>query len=153
MNEELFEKYKCQLSKMTDSLNLKQAIRSNRKGSKKLRDYLVFFKVALQESLSYFAVVQTVLLFMALTPQAIENINGILLFLQIPITLDITFSSILTIIAISIIFLFGIVSYRFFGLTRSANEISSRYSPGQFLLFKELQEIKSELEKLKEEKP
>ena len=153
MKKEMFSEYKKRLNDVTDSLDLKHAISSDRKGTRKFRDYFVFMKMALTESLSYFAVIQAVLLVVALTPQAIGNMNGVFVFLHLPFTLDVTFSSVITAIAIFLIFTFGVIAYRFFGLARSANEIACRYNPGQLLIFKELQEIKDEIEKFKNEKP
>ena len=128
---------------------LKAALKSDRKGIKKCRDYFVFVKMAWTESMSYFGIVQTILLFTALTPQAVENINGVLTILHIPYQFPVASSSVVVIIFISFIILFGLVAYRFFGLARRAYEITSLYSPTNFLLYNEIQELKKEIEELK----
>jgi len=151
MQKEIFTEYKARLADVTDSLNLKEAISSGRHGARKFRDYFVFLRMAWTESLSYFAVIQAMIIYVALVPNAIQNINDVLSFVGLP-KLPLIFASVMTFCVICIIFLFGIVAYRFFGLARSANEISCRYSPGQLLVFKELLEIKEEIRQLKEEK-
>jgi len=148
MRKEVFTEYKERLGDVTDSLNLKEAITSDRKGAKKFRDYFVFLRMAWTESLSYFAIIQAMIIYTALVPNSIQNINDVLNFVGLP-SLPVGFTSAITILVICAIFLFGIVAYRFFGLARSANEISCRYSPGQLLLFKELQDIKEQIEELK----
>ena len=150
--EDVFTKYKQELSSITDKLSLKEAIRSSRTGSRKFRDNFVLLKMAWTESLSYFNIIQAVIIYTALVPNSIENINAVLSALQIPFQFPVGASSVLSIIVLMGIMLFGLVSYRFFGLARRANEVSALYSPGQLLLFKKIDDIERKIEELKNER-
>ena len=151
MKNNLFSQYKNELIKVTDDLSLKEAIRSDRKGSRKIRDTLVLTKLAWTESLSYFAIIQSVIIFTALVPNSIENINALFSTIGIGIQLPVASASIIAILLIFFIFVFGIISFRFFGLIRRANEVGALYSPGNLLLYKEIQEIKQQMEEFKKE--
>jgi hypothetical protein len=144
-----FKIYKEELSKVTDSLSLKEAIKSDREGTRKIRDNLVLIKMAWNESLSYFAIIQSVIIFTALVPNSIENINTVLRTIHIGYQFPIGSSSVAAILLILIIMLFGIISYRFFGLARRANEVSALYSPSSFLLYNKLLELEKEIKEMK----
>jgi hypothetical protein len=152
MNEEMiltYKKYKDELSVVTDGLSLGEAIKSDRNGTKKFRDNFVLLKMAWTESLSYFAIVQSVIIFTALVPNSVENVNTVLRALGFSYQFPIGASSIFALLLIIAIFLFGLISYRFFGLARRANEVSALYSPGNLLLYKKICEIEKRLEEEK----
>lgn len=152
MNKEIFEEYKHSLANVTDNMSLKQALHSDRKGARKFRDYFVFLRTAWNESLSYFAVLQTAIIYTALVPNSIQNINDALSILHIPFQFPIGSTSLVSIIIVCLILLFGVISYRFFGLARRTYEISALYNPSQLLIFKEIQEIKKEIKELRNER-
>lgn len=149
VDKDRFKVYKEDLSKATDCLTLKEALKSNRTGAKGLRDYFVLLKMTWTESLSYFAIVQSLIIFTALVPNSIENINTALRAVHIPYQFPIGSSSVAAVIILLIILLFGIISYRFFGLARRANEVGALYSPGNFLIYNKLLEIEKQLNEMK----
>ena len=147
----LFQEYKETLAHISDSLNMKEAMRSDRKGLEKARDDAVMLKMALTESLSYFAIVLSFITFTALTPQAIENINDFLVILHVPFQLPVTLSSIVTVIILAFILAFGFFSYRS-GLARRMNEIAGLYSPTNLLLYVKLEDIEKKIDELQEKR-
>lgn len=149
IDDHLFKDYKEDLTKVTDRLSLAEAMRSSRTGTKKFRDHFVFLKMAWTESLSYFAIVQSVVIFTALVPNSVENVNEFLRMFHIPYAFPIVLSSVASFLLIFLIFVFGIISFRFFGLARRANEVSSLYSPGYFMMWKQIKEMKESLEEIK----
>jgi len=144
-----FKIYKDDLSKVTDHLSLKEALKSDRGGARGFRDYFVLLKMTWNESLSYFAIIQSVIIFTALVPNSVENINTAMRAVHIPYQFPVGSSSVVAIIIILAILLFGIISYRFFGLARRANEVSALYSPGNFLIYNKLLELEKEIKELK----
>jgi|GEM_PF-4244356 len=145
MKDEYFYEFKRKLTDVTDNLSPKLSLKSDRKGGKKFRDYFVFMKMAWTESLSYFAILQSIIIFTALVPNSIENINNFFNWINIDYQLPVAYSSLITILLIFFIFMFGIITYRVFGLARRSYEISALYSPVYLLMYKELQDIKKEL--------
>jgi hypothetical protein len=137
-----FIAYSKKLSEANDDIPLQHAIKSNHKGLPRWRDRIVFMKMALIESLSYFSIILALITFTALTPQAIKNANGLFNYLGFDYQLPVNFASIITVVVIAFVFAFGIIAYRFFGLAKSANEIGNRYAPMNYLMFRELQEFK-----------
>jgi hypothetical protein len=148
MNNSVFKEFKEDISRITDNLSLKDAITSDRKGSHKIRDNIVFYKQAWTESLTYFAIIQTVIIFTALVPNSIENINSVLTIFHIPIQFPVDASSIFSVLLLFIILIFGVISYRFFGLVRRSGEIGTLFSPGLILLYEQNKEIMKRLDKL-----
>jgi hypothetical protein len=144
MSGEAFKKYKQDLATVTDGLSLGEAIKSDRTGTKGIRDNFVLLKMALQESLSYFSIVQFVIIF-TFVPDAIEKLNSFLKAIYLPYQFPVDSLSIVAFLFLCFIFIFGIISYRFFGLARRANEVSALYSPGNLLLYKKLCDIENRL--------
>lgn len=147
MNSNLYTEYKRELVEITNNLNLKEGMQSDRKGSRKLRDHIVFIKMALTESLSYFAIVLSFVTFTALTPQAIENINGLLSFVGVGFQFPVDFSSVGAVVVIAGIIAFGLISYRYFGIARRSYEVIALYNPINILLYEKLKHIEEQLEK------
>jgi hypothetical protein len=146
-----FKFYSQKLSDATDNIPLEHAIRSHHKGLPRWRDRFVFMKSSLIESLSYFSIVLSMITFTALAPQSVKNINGFFTYLGSDYQLPVEFSTIAMVVIVIFICCFGIVAYRFFGLAKSANEIANRYSPVNYLIFNELQDLKDDNKKLREE--
>ena len=145
MKNNLYSEYKQELMEITNNLNLKEGMQSNRHGSRKLRDHVVFIKMALTESLSYFAIVLSFVTFTALTPQAIENINGLFLFLGLGYQFPVDLSSIGAVFIIITIIAFGLISYRYFGIARRSYEVIALYNPINILLYEKLKNIEEKL--------
>ena len=148
METNLYAKYKQELAEVTNSLPLKEAMYSERKGSRKLRDHIVFLKMAFLESLSYFTIVLSLITFTALTPQAIKNINGFFTEANIPFQFPLFFSTIAVVMILIFIVIFGIVTYLYFGFARRSYEVIALYNPINVLLCEKLDRI----EKLLKEK-
>ena len=147
-----FEKYSKEVEEATNNINLKLSSNTKRKGKSKLRDRLVFYKYAWQESLSFMSVLQSIVIFMALIPASIVSVNEFFIWMNIPFVFPVHISSLFAIIFIIFVFVFGLVAVRYIGTISSSNEIGTKMNPGNYMLWEKLQEIEKTLENLKEEK-
>jgi hypothetical protein len=80
-----FETFCKEVEDATNKINLKESISSERKGSSKFIDRVTIGRIAWQESLAFVAIIQSVIIFIALIPQAIVSVNGFLDMLNIPL--------------------------------------------------------------------
>lgn len=157
MKETTFREYSRQMEHATNSIDLKEAIKTRRKGGAKLVDRLVFFKYAWSESLSYFAIVQTAVVFFGLIDRVVININaglwdiGTFIGFKEPYQFPVNVASYVSIMFIAFIFVFGIIAVRTLGTTRRGAEIGTKLSPNAFLLWTMLTEVMNRLEKLENE--
>ena len=147
-----FKEYSKKVEEATNNINLKLSSNTKRKGKSKLRDKLVFYKYAWQESLSFMSVLQSIVIFMALIPASIISLNEFFIFAGIPYTFPVHISSVFAIIFIVFVFVFGLVAVRYIGTISSSNEIGAKMNPGNYMLWEKLEEIEKTLEKLKAEK-
>jgi len=91
----------------------------------------------------YFAIVSHwIIILFSLIPIAIQNINEFFKAVGLSFELPILFSSFFVIIVVVVVFVFGLLSYRRWGLVRSKGKITSNISPGTFLMYKMWKEIK-----------
>ena len=144
--------YSKKIEEASNEVQLREVIKTARKGAPGLRDKLVFGKAAWQEALTYFAILQSIVIFMALIPTAFENLNAFFAYLNIPIVLPLGLSSVASVLFLAFIFCFGVLGYRYFGLPKRTQEIGAKMHPGEYLIWKEVIELKEEIRKLKEEK-
>ena len=96
MENNYYEKFKENLEQATNEINQRTSIRTQRKGFAGFRDKLAFYKVAIFFAYGYISIIQTMIIFLGITPQAIENVNGFLKTLNIPIQLPVDISSKIT---------------------------------------------------------
>jgi len=61
-----YDKFIREIEKATDVIDLKKAIGSSRKGKARWRDHIVSGKISWTEALSYVAIIQSVIIFVAL---------------------------------------------------------------------------------------
>ena len=156
--EPSFTEFSKQMEDATNSIDLKIAVGTNRTGGAKLRDKLVFAKYSWQESLSYFAIVQTAVIFFGLIDDVIENINGgiwdlgIFLGIKNPYQFPVNIAAYFSIVFIIFIFIFGIIAVRSWGTTRRGAEIGTKLSPNAFLLWQKLERIENKIKKMEDKK-
>ena len=153
-----FEEYIKELNEYSDAINLKIAITSQRKGKKKFIDNFVFAKAAWSEALTYFAIIQSMVIFLGLMDDVIRNINSVLTDLwsffnlgtawQLPVNT----SSYFAFTFIIFIFCFGFIGYRHLGLPKRNHEIGASISPIYFMLWKKNRELEQKIEVMQSEK-
>lgn len=145
----LYKQYAKETEYYSDMIQLSEAVKTNRKGSAGIRDRIVFGKQAWQEALTWFSIIQSIVIFMALIPTAIMNLNNFFNYVGLPIQFPISISSVGAVIFIFFMFTFGLLSYRHFGLPRRSQEIGSKINPSFFMLWDKLNKLEEEVKKLK----
>jgi hypothetical protein len=140
------------IAKATDEIDQKNSVSTNRVGNKSIRDNFAFYKMAIFFAYGYISIIQTMIIFLGVTPQAIVNLNLFFSTLHIPIQLPVNISSVLAIILIIILFFGGILAMKFIGLYKRELELSTLQSPGMYLVAKQNDEILKRLERLENEK-
>jgi len=147
-----FDRYSEEVEKATDEIDLKKAISTSRKGKAKFIDNFVLGKYSWQEALTYMAIIQSIVIFMALIPDSVQTINNFLTWLHIPIQFPVEIASVTAVTFIVFVFIFGIIAVRVFGTTRRTAEIGTKLGPNSYLLWKKITSIEEKLEKLEEKK-
>ena len=132
-----FEEYLIALKKAEEEIDLSIATKTMG-----LKEKSVFFTLAWTEAWVYLSIIQTVIILFSLIPIAIQNINEFFKAVGLSFELPILFSSFFVIIVVVVVFVFGLLSYRRWGLVRSKGKITSNISPGTFLMYKMWKEIK-----------
>jgi len=148
-NDDSFQTYSQRIERAVDDIPSSDVIGTKRKGFASLRDKLVFGKAAWTEALGYFAIVQAIIIFTALVPNAIQNVNEIVK--PIGIQFPIVTSSVVAFLFIAFLFCFGFFSYRYLGTAKRSAEIGAKLSACDFVEWKDLQVIKNGIEDLKNE--
>lgn len=155
MNSEVFslfdhKEYVEAVAQVTNEINQQRSVGTNRKGFASFRDKLAYYKVAVFFAYGYVSIIQTMVIFLGITPQALENINGFFSAIGIPLQLPVDISSIIAIVLIIVLFFGGIFAMRFLGLYRREQELGVLQNPGLYLLCKQNHRIIQLLEELKE---
>jgi len=140
-----FEEFSKDVEDATNKISLKQSSTTARKGRSKLRDRLIFGKVAWQESLSFVGILQTIIIFVALIPQAVITMNGMFVWLGINYQFPVNTASVVVVSFIAFIFLFGFIAVRYIGTITSAAEIGAKMSPGTYLLYEKLCDLEKKV--------
>jgi len=154
MTDTSFKEFSNQMEKATNGINLKVAVGTKRKGKAKFIDRLVFAKYAWSESLSYFAVVQTAMIFFGLIDRVVENINagfldlGQFIGITNPYQFPVNIASYVAIMFVVFIFIFGIIAVRNLGTTRRGAEIGQKLSPNGYLIWQKIERIEGMLNKM-----
>lgn len=152
------KQYSDEIEETTNAIDLKTVMGTNRTGVAAKRDHLVLIKSAWAESLTYFAIVQTMVIFLGLMDDVINNINtglrslgsmmGIYDIYQFPVGV----ASFLAISFIIFLVCFGMVAYRYFGLPRRSQEIGAKMNSALFLLWRQNTELLERVKKLEDKK-
>jgi len=143
-----YDKYSKQMEKSTDCISLKEAIKTKRKGKAGIRDKLVFGRMSWTESLAYVSIIQSVVIFTALIPDAVVTFNEFLFWLGIPIRFPVNISSVAAVAFIVVVFIFGIIAIRYFGTSRRGAEVTGKLTPAYFLLWQKLEDIEERLDNI-----
>jgi len=143
-----FKTYVQDIKKYSNQIQLKDASYSGRSGKAGVRDKTVFGKMSWNEALSYISIIQSVIIFTALIPDAVGTVNGFLEWLGIPYQFPVDMASVGAVIFIIIVFIFGLIAVRHVGTLRSASEVGNKMNPGMFMLYERQEEILKKLEEL-----
>jgi len=141
MTTDDYELFKKKIEKATNEINQRASVGSTRKGFAGFRDKFTFYKMAVFFAYGYISIIQTMIIFLGVTPQAVKNVNDFFRLLGIPFQFPVDVASFLAIIIIVALFVFGIFAMMFLGLFKREQEITIMQSPGFFLLVKQNEEI------------
>jgi len=143
-----YNKYSKEMEKSTNEINLKKAVGTERKGKAGIRDKLVFGRMSWTESLAYVSIIQSVVIFTALIPDAVTTMNEFFVWIGLPIQFPVEISSVAAFIFIIVVFVFGIIAIRYFGTSRRGAEITGKLTPAYFLMWQKLEDIEERLGKI-----
>ena len=143
-----YDVFRERLEQATNEINQRSAATTTRKGKLLwMRDKLAFFKLALVFAVGYVSIVQSMVIFLGITPQAIENVNEFFVVLGIPYQFPVALSSFVAISIVAGLVVFGILAVLVFGLLKREQEVNISQSPGFFLLATQNEKIIDLLEK------
>lgn len=143
-----YEIYKKNLEQATNEINQRSALQTTRKGLRSFRDKFAFYKIAIFFAYGYIQIIQTIIIMLGVTPDAIENINMFFRKTGIPFQLPVDISSILAVIIIFSLFTFGVFAMLVFGLYKREQEIGCLQHPGLYLISKQDEEISNQTEEI-----
>lgn len=145
-----FEEYANAIDEYTNKIDLRRATRdSSNKGARGIISKIVFSKAAWQEALTYFAILQSIVIFTALIPTAIDNVNSVFIMLGLPFKFPVHLSSFAAISFIIFLFIFGFVGYRKLRTPAISQGYGNKNNSAMYLIWNEIQDLKDELKKVK----
>jgi hypothetical protein len=149
MKQNNYETFKKAIEEATNEINQRSSAQTKRKGLAGLRDKFTFYKMAIFFAYGYISIIQTMIIFLGVTPSAIKNINDFLVVVGIPFQFPVDVASLLAIVIIFMLFVFGIFAMLLLGLYKREQEVATLQSPGWLMLMNQNQEI---LDLLKEKR-
>jgi len=153
MKKNIYDEYCISLEEATDKIKLPKSIKTKRKGSKKIRDRLVYYKSAWQKAESWAGMPKALVYWLALTPLAISSFNGFMDMLGLDmLEIPLEWGATLAVTTILIIMIFGLMAWTKLGLVRRTNELGAKQSPQFLLLYDEIKNMQGQLDELKKEK-
>jgi len=136
------------VEKITNMIDQRRSLKTERKGKARLRDTFVLFKTTWTHAEQWIALPRAIVYWLALTPAAILSFNGAMNFLDAPFKISLEYGSLITMIFIGFVLVFGIFAHSTLGLRRGVNELSIKQNPGWVMAWCMWQEIK-EMKELK----
>ena len=143
-----FNKFSKDIDEAANSINMKKAVGTERRGKAKIRDKFIFGKISWTEALSYISIIQSIIIFTALIPNSVQTVNSFLDWFGIPFNFPLELSSVGAIVFIFVVFIFGLIAVRHIGTTKRAQEISAKLNPAILLLWEQNQKIIENQEKI-----
>ena len=144
-----YQQFQTGIEQATNEIHQKNSVKTQRTGFAGLRDKFTFFKVAIFFAYGYISIIQTMIIFLGITPQAIMNVNGFLVTIGIAYQFPVDVASFVAIAMIVLLFVMGVMAMLYLGLFKREQEIGSMQHPGFYLLAKQNEEI---IRLLKEQK-
>jgi hypothetical protein len=136
-----FQLFKQDILNATNEISQKESLETGRKGISGFRDKLTYYKVAIFFAYGYISIVSTIILFLGVTPQAIENVNNGLTSIGAPFQLPVGMASFVAISLVFFLFVGGVIAMRFLGLYKREGEIGVLQNAGFYLLSKQNMKI------------
>jgi hypothetical protein len=148
--ENRFKKYYEDMHKAGNQIHLKQSTKSPRKGIKRVRDQLTFYKAAWASAESWAGLPKALVYWLALTPLAIVSFNEFMEYFGLGFRIPLESGSVLAVVFVCVLMAFGVWSWSRFGLTRRGSEINALQNTSQYLLYNQHEQLLAELREIKE---
>ena len=121
-----YDDYFNKLHKAGNEIKLNKITKTPRKGIKrKFRDNITFYKAAWQNAESWAGMPKALVYWLALTPLAIESFNSFMGLFGLSFSIPIDWGSVLAVLLIIGIMLFGILAWTKMGLIKRSSEIGA----------------------------
>jgi len=143
----------CKLVKHSaNSIDLKHSVKRKRKGIGGFIDTAVFFKSSFLQAEGWAKLPYALVFWLSLTPLAITNANLFLNYFGIDFQIPLDWGSIMAIILVIGLMIFGILAHTKFGTVKSQLELTNRQNPSFFAVYNQIEDMKEELkEEIKKE--
>jgi len=153
MKKNMYDEYCIGLENATDKIKLPKSIMTKRKGSRKIRDRLVYYKQAWQKAESWAGMPKALVYWLALTPLAISSFNGFMDLIGLDILeVPLEWGATIAVATVIVLMVFGLLAWTRLGLVRRTNELGAKQSPQFLLLYEEIKNMQEQLEELKSAK-
>ena len=146
-----YSDYVSKLKEASNKIDMKYSAKRRRGGKGNIVDRLVFFKSSFQQATQWIQFPYQFVYWTALTPIAIANTNEFLKFVGFPLYIPLSWGSVIAIGLIGSLFVLGILSYTHLGMVKSGQELGGLQNSPDFLLFREIRDLKKEVEELRRE--
>ena len=143
--KEDFEKFAKEVEIVTEQMSKKESTRTSRKGLSRLKNRILYSKMAWNEALSFVGIIQTLVIFLALVPQAIGSGNDFLTYIGLSYQFPKQIGSLIAILFIVFVFLFGVVAVRYVGTITTSNEIGTKMNPSIYLLWQKMEALEQKI--------
>jgi len=145
-----FRSYSDKLEEAANEINLKDSIKTHRKGVGGIRDKIVFYKQAFTIAETWAGIPKALVYWLALTPLAITSFNSFMgffgmEFLEIPLD----YGSLIAVVSVAFLMVFGFLAWTHWGLQRRQNELGNKQNPCYFMLYKEICKLREEIQEMK----
>lgn len=153
ISKERFSEYSKAIEDYTIKINTKESTET--KGTVKK---LVFLKMAWQESLTWFVVVQSCVIFLGLVDDVVDNVNsGIrglasIIGISSPFQFPLSIASFIAVSFVLFLFCFGFIGYKYLKTPQTTQLIANRNNGVNFMLWDMIRDLKNEIVELKKEK-
>ena len=145
--KEDFEKFAKEVEAVTEQMSKKESTATSRTGLSRLKNRVLYFKMTWGEALSFVSIIQSFVIFLALIPQAIGSGNDFLSMIGIGYQFPKQISSVVAVLFIIFVFIFGIIAVRYVGTITTSNEIGTKMSPSTYLLWQKLERMEERINK------
>ena len=152
MDKETYKQYSQDVERYTRQIDVKESTETSGIVKK-----LVFSKMAWQESLTWFAIVQTMFIFLGLMDDVVNNVNsGIVSFMGLfgvtnPFQFPVDMVAFAAIGFVLFLFIFGLIGYKYLRTPQTTQMISVKNNGAFLMLWDILQQTRKENETIKTE--
>jgi len=151
MDKKTYNKYTEDLEQSANTIQLPKSVRTERKGVGGIRDKIVFYKQVWTVAETWAGLPKALVYWLALTPLAIVSFNAFVSMLGIPIEIPLGYGSVIAVLTVVLLMVFGFLAWTKLGLNRRSMELGGKQNPNYFLFYNKFENILEEIKELKKE--